>query len=56
MPRGIKFTQFDDSVKDLITTKINSNPPVGKCKITNIYVDPITGKTIIEYEDTPKGA
>ena len=30
-----------------------SNPPSGKCKVTNIYVDPVTGKTVIEYENVP---
>ena len=30
-----------------------SKPPSGKCKVINIYVDPDTGKTIVEYENTP---
>ena len=34
-------------------TYIPSNPPTGKCKVLNIYVDPDTGKLVIEYEDTP---
>ncbi len=30
-----------------------SQPPLGKCKVINIYVDPETGKLVIIYEDTP---
>ena len=30
-----------------------SNPPVGKCVVSNLYVDPSTGKLSVEYEDTP---
>ncbi len=28
--------------------KIPSNPPSGKYKVVNIYVDPDTGKTVVE--------
>jgi len=31
-----------------------SAPPKGKCLVTNLYVDPDTGKLILEYEDTPQ--
>lgn len=27
--------------------------PSGKCRITNMYVDPITEKLVIEYDDIP---
>jgi hypothetical protein len=30
-----------------------STPPPGNCKVTNIYVDPETGKLVIIYEDIP---
>ncbi len=30
-----------------------SNPPSGKCKVTNLYVNE-EGKLVIEYENTPK--
>ena len=32
---------------------IVSVPPNGKYKVTNIYVDPDTGRTVVEYDDTP---
>jgi len=30
-----------------------SVPPQGKCKVTNLYVDPDTGKLVVEYSDIP---
>ena len=30
-----------------------SVPPVGACKIINIYFNPTTGKIVCEYDDTP---
>ena len=33
---------------------VKSVAPAGKCRITNIYVDPETGRTVIEYEDVPE--
>jgi len=32
---------------------VASNPPTGYCKVTNFYVDPATGKLVVEYEDIP---
>ena len=32
---------------------LGSVPPSGKCKVTNIYVDPLTEKLTIEYDNTP---
>jgi len=32
-----------------------SSPPVGMCRVTNIYVDPETGKFVVLYDNTPKG-
>ena len=32
---------------------VTSNPPSGKYKVTNIYVDPVTGKLTVQYDDTP---
>ena len=37
-----------NSVSGLATT-----PPQGKCKIVNMYVDPSTGKVVVQYDDTP---
>ncbi len=28
--------------------------PIGTCKITKLFVDPKTGKLVIEYDKTPK--
>ena len=30
--------------------KLPSKPPSGKCKVTNIYVDPDTGKMVVCYD------
>lgn len=30
-----------------------SSPPHGYYKVTNLYVDPDTGKLIVVYDDTP---
>ena len=35
------------------TAGMVSKPPSGKCRVTNLYVDPSTGKVVVEYEDTP---
>ena len=32
---------------------IESEPPSGKCKVTNLYVDPNTEKLVVEYDDQP---
>ena len=37
-----------------ITLENLSNPPPGCRKIKNIYVDPETGKTIVEFKDEPE--
>ena len=28
--------------------------PIGTCKITKLFVDPKTGKLMVEYDNTPK--
>jgi len=28
-------------------------PPTGKYQVTNLYVDPDTGRLVVEYDDTP---
>jgi hypothetical protein len=50
--------QSHDHTKDAIAglveelaTKVVSNPPPGKCKITNIYYDPDIDKYVIEREE-----
>ena len=32
---------------------ILSSPLSGKYRVTNLYVDPSTGKLVVEYDDTP---
>lgn len=32
---------------------IGSTPPVGQFKVTNFYVDAVTKKLVVEYDDTP---
>lgn len=31
--------------------KVESRPPNGYLRVLNIYIDPVTGKLVIEYED-----
>jgi len=35
------------------TDAIVSSPPSEKYKVTNLFVDPSTGKLTVEYDDTP---
>lgn len=35
------------------TGVICGDPPKGKCKVTNLFVDPSTGRLEVEYEDEP---
>lgn len=30
-----------------------SNPPPGKYRVTNLWVDPVSGTLTVEYDDTP---
>jgi hypothetical protein len=51
-----KLQETEDEVKSAekaVELHILSNPPSGKCKITNIYIDPVTGKTVVEYDTVP---
>ena len=32
---------------------VPSSPPAGAFSVTNLYVDPATGKLVTEYDDTP---
>ena len=33
---------------------IASKPPTGTCKVINLYINPTTGKMVVEYDDTPQ--
>lgn len=49
-------TEFFESVKDLLDPEagdlVRSLPPQDEHRATNMYVDPNTGKLVIEYDDT----
>ena len=34
-------------------SQVLSTPPPGMCRVTNIYVDPNSGKLVIKYDETP---
>ena len=36
-----------------LNMKAISLPPSGKCRVTNIYFDPVTSKLVVEYDDQP---
>jgi len=42
-----RVTVDDDEEED----EIRSDPPAGKYKVTNLYVDPATGHLEVEYDD-----
>lgn len=37
-----------------VINKLSSVPPHGMCKVVNLYVNPDTGKFIVEYDNTPQ--
>ena len=40
--------------KWLEVSGVPSNPPSGKCRVLNLYVDPVTEKLIVKWDDTPE--
>lgn len=38
-------------VKEVTDKKVSSDPPKGKHKTTNTFVDPATGRLVIEFDD-----
>ena len=40
-------------VEVVIKNQVETNPPAGKYRVTNLYVDPVTGRLEVEYDDTP---
>ena len=51
-----KSTHIDkEDLKTTLTTTgvLPSDPPSGKCLVTNLYVDPSTGRLTVEYEEEP---
>ena len=47
------YNTGDDMLYTLVHNKVSSIPPKGKYQVTNLYVDPDTGKLVIEYDNTP---
>jgi len=37
--------------EELLADIAKSTPPSGKRAVTNVYIDPATGKLIVEYDD-----
>ena len=37
----------------VVDDHISTDPPVGKYKVRNLWVDPATGKLDVDYDDTP---
>jgi len=37
----------------IIKDQVVTSPPQGKNKVTNLFVDPETGKLEVEYDDAP---
>jgi len=40
--------------KYLEVSGVPSSPPSGKCRVINLYVDPATGKLVVEWDDIPE--
>ena len=38
---------------NLLTGVIPSTPPTGHYAVTNLYVSSVTGRLVVEYDDTP---
>ena len=58
---GLRIVQPGETIKLVHSNSVSeialedlSNPPPGCRKIKNIYVDPETGKTIVEFKDEPE--
>jgi hypothetical protein len=47
---GVGDNAASDGSED---SHIPSLPPTGLCAVTNLYVDPETGKLVVEYQDIP---
>jgi hypothetical protein len=53
---SVNCASADYTVKNVnVAAGAISIPPTGKCKVTNLYVDPLTGKLTIEYDNIPIG-
>lgn len=57
--QGSKYfkVKADESGVELQTVAgggIESSPPSGKYRVTNLFVDPATGRLTVQYDDTPQ--
>jgi len=51
---GIDNSQDESSIDYILKTRaIKSDPPTGSYKVTNLYVDPDSGKLVVEFDDIP---
>ena len=41
------------TVEVVVTNQVATNPPAGEYRVTNLYVNPDTGKLEVEFDDTP---
>lgn len=41
------------NITALALLNMQSKPPEGSCKVTNIYYNPATKKVVVEYDDVP---
>lgn len=51
---GIDDSQDENSIDYILKNQaVKSDPPSGKYKVFNLYVDPDSGKLVVEFDDTP---
>ena len=55
MPKPEDFVQNKFELDEgKIMSIVLSNPPKGKFLVKNLYIEPTTGKLIVEYDDVPQ--
>lgn len=50
--KELNMTDPSDVIPGIVVEGIQSIPPEGKRKITNIYVDPDINKAVVDYENS----
>jgi hypothetical protein len=53
-PQKIPKSIIRKVVEEVLIDKVKSEPPVGFCQVVNLYVNPSTGKLVVEYNNIPK--
>jgi len=52
--RWDSVTQLTMRIAEVVLQNaLGTTPPVGSYKVTNMFVDPLSGKLFVEYENTP---